>query len=135
MEFVQLYKLLISKILPGPFQWELRQTTNQALQLFQDNYPEFIAKQLLFYKIIIPFLTRITKIKNVFAGPSKTVEILFKYIAPEFVPVQYGGLSREGEQEFTSSDSVTEEIIKPATKHYIEFLLMRVWRFIQEVLT
>ncbi|GKC71472.1 cellular retinaldehyde binding/alpha-tocopherol transport [Tanacetum coccineum] len=43
------------------------------------------------------------------------------YIAPELVPVQYGGLSREGEQEFTASDSVTEDIIKPATKHCIEF--------------
>ncbi|XP_071686527.1 patellin-3-like [Rutidosis leptorrhynchoides] len=115
---------------PGPFQWELRQTTNQALQLFQDNYPEFIAKQVFinvpflyvaFYKIISPFFTQRTKSKFVFAGPSKTAETLFKYIAPELVPVQYGGLSREGEQEFTSSDSVTEEIIKPATKHCIEF--------------
>ncbi|GKB82745.1 hypothetical protein Tco_0949640 [Tanacetum coccineum] len=26
-------------------------------------------------------------------------------------------LIREGEQEFTASDSVTEDIIKPATKH------------------
>ncbi|XP_071729320.1 patellin-3-like [Rutidosis leptorrhynchoides] len=115
---------------PGPFQWELRQTTNQALQLFQDNYPEFIAKQvfinvpflyLAFYKIISPFFTQRTKSKFVFAGPSKTAETLFKCIAPELVPVQYGGLSREGEQEFTSSDSVTEDIIKPATKHCIEF--------------
>ncbi|KAK7275542.1 hypothetical protein RIF29_16661 [Crotalaria pallida] len=31
---------------PGPAKHELRQTTNQALQLLQDNYPEFIAKQV-----------------------------------------------------------------------------------------
>ncbi|XP_076933567.1 patellin-3-like [Bidens hawaiensis] len=114
---------------PGPFKWELRQATNQALRLFQDNYPEFVAKQvfvnvpflyLSFYKLISPFFTQRTKSKFVFAGPSKTAETLFKYIAPELVPVQYGGLSREGEQEFTTSDSVTEEIIKPATKHTIE---------------
>ncbi|KAJ0587158.1 putative CRAL-TRIO lipid binding domain, GOLD domain, CRAL/TRIO domain, CRAL/TRIO domain superfamily [Helianthus annuus] len=112
---------------PGPFKWELRQATNQALQLFQDNYPEFVAKQvfinvpflyLAFYKIINPFFTQRTKSKFVFAGPSKTAETLFKYIAPELVPVQYGGLSREG--EFVSTDSVTEEIIKPSTKHTIE---------------
>ncbi|KAI3807065.1 hypothetical protein L1987_22986 [Smallanthus sonchifolius] len=115
---------------PGPFKWELRQATNQALQLFQDNYPEFVAKQvfinvpflyLTFYKVINTFFTPRTKSKFVFAGPSKTTETLFKYIAPELVPVQYGGLSREGEQEFTASDSVTEEIIKPATKHTIDF--------------
>ncbi|KAI3773646.1 hypothetical protein L1987_48176 [Smallanthus sonchifolius] len=115
---------------PGPFKWELRQATNQALQLFQDNYPEFVAKQvfinvpflyLAFYKLINPFFTQRTKSKFVFAGPSKTAETLFKYIAPELVPVQYGGLSREGDQEFTSSDLVTEEVIKPATKHTIEF--------------
>ncbi|KAK1427593.1 hypothetical protein QVD17_16281 [Tagetes erecta] len=115
---------------PGPFKWELRQATNQAFQLFQDNYPEFVAKQvfinvpflyLAFYKVINTFFTQRTKSKFVFAGPSKTAETLFKYIAPELVPVQYGGLSREGEQEFTSSDSVTEEIIKPATKHTIDF--------------
>ncbi|KAF5808748.1 putative CRAL-TRIO lipid binding domain, GOLD domain, CRAL/TRIO domain, CRAL/TRIO domain superfamily [Helianthus annuus] len=112
---------------PGPFKWELRQATNQALQLFQDNYPEFVAKQvfinvpflyLAFYKIINPFFTQRTKSKFVFAGPSKTAETLFKYIAPELVPVQYGGLSREC--EFVSTDSVTEEIIKPSTKHTIE---------------
>ncbi|KAI3802493.1 hypothetical protein L1987_30625 [Smallanthus sonchifolius] len=115
---------------PGPFKWELRQATNQALQLFQDNYPEFVAKQvfinvpflyLAFYKLINPFFTQRTKSKFVFAGPSKSAETLFKYIAPELVPVQYGGLSREGDQEFTSSDSATEVVIKPATKHTIEF--------------
>lgn len=115
---------------PGPFKRELRQATNQALQLLQDNYPEFVARQvfinvpwwyLAFYKMINPFFTQRTKSKFVFAGPSKTAETLFKYIAPELVPVQYGGLSREGEQEFASTDSVTEEIIKPATKHTIEF--------------
>ncbi|MCI19750.1 patellin-3-like, partial [Trifolium medium] len=28
---------------PGPTKWELRQATKQALQLLQDNYPEFVA--------------------------------------------------------------------------------------------
>jgi len=32
---------------PGPGKWELRQATRQALQLFQDNYPEFVAKQVI----------------------------------------------------------------------------------------
>jgi len=44
-----------------------------------------------------------------------------RYIAPELVPLQYGGLKREGEQEFTTADAVTEVTIKPATKHAVEF--------------
>ncbi|XP_052114892.1 patellin-3 isoform X1 [Arachis duranensis] len=109
---------------------ELRQATNQALQLLQDNYPEFVAKQvfinvpwwyLAFSRMISAFLTQRTKSKFVFAGPSKSAETLFKYIAPEQVPVQYGGLSREGEQEFSTADPVTEVTIKPATKHTVEF--------------
>ncbi|XP_058762757.1 patellin-3-like [Vicia villosa] len=115
---------------PGFVKKELRQATNQALQLLQDNYPEFVAKQifinvpwwyLAFSRMISPFLTQRTKSKFVFAGSSKSADTLFKYIAPELVPVQYGGLSREGEQEFTTADPATEVIIKPATKHAVEF--------------
>ncbi|OAY23766.1 patellin-3 [Manihot esculenta] len=115
---------------PGPFKRELRQATNQALALLQDNYPEFVAKQvfinvpwwyLAFNRMISPFLTQRTKSKFVFAGPSKSAETLFKYVAPEQVPVQYGGLSREGELEFSVADSVTEVIVKPATKYTVEF--------------
>lgn len=115
---------------PGLGKRELRHATNQALQLLQDNYPEFLAKQvfinvpwwyLAFSRMISPFLTQRTKSKFVFAGPSKSAETLFKYIAPEHVPVQYGGLSREGDYEFTTAESVTEFTIKPSTKHIIEF--------------
>ena len=45
---------------------------------------------------------------------------LFRYIAPEQVPVQYGGLSKENDPDFTTADAVTEVTIKPASKHTIE---------------
>ncbi|GKV09145.1 hypothetical protein SLEP1_g20689 [Rubroshorea leprosula] len=115
---------------PGPGKRELRQVTNQALQLLQDNYPEFVAKQifinvpwwyLAFNTMISPFLTQRTKSKFVVAGPSKSADTLFKYIAPEQVPVQYGGLSQEDEQEFTTADPVTEFTIKPSSKHTVEY--------------
>lgn len=75
---------------------------------------------LAFYKITYPFFTKRTKSKFFFAGPSKTVETLFRFIAPELVLVQYGDLCHEGEQECIATDSVIEEIIKPATTYYIE---------------
>nr|GMD20434.1 patellin-3-like [Ipomoea batatas] len=113
---------------PGPAKWELRQATKQALHLLQDNYPEFLAKQvfinvpwwyLAVSRMTSPFLTQRTKSKFVFAGPSKSAETLFKYIAAEQVPIQYGGLSKDG--EFGTSDSVTEITVKPSAKHIVEF--------------
>ncbi|CAN4098003.1 unnamed protein product [Withania somnifera] len=126
--FVQVIDLKNS---PGLFFFkkELRQATNRALLLLQDNYPEFVAKQVFinvpwwypaYYRMINATFTTRTKSKFVFAGPSRSTETLFKYIAPEQVPAQYGGLSK-GEQEFTTAEPATEEIIKPASKHIIEF--------------
>ncbi|XP_055833676.1 patellin-3 [Solanum dulcamara] len=120
---------------PGPGKRELRIATRQALQLLQDNYPEFVAKQvfinvpwwyLAFFTMISPFMTQRTKSKFVFAGPSKTAETLYKYISPEQVPVQYGGLSVdycECNPEFTFNDPVTEIIVKPATKQTVEIIV------------
>ncbi|KAJ8531025.1 hypothetical protein K7X08_025756 [Anisodus acutangulus] len=120
---------------PGPGKRELRIATRQALQLLQDNYPEFVAKQvfinvrwwyLAFYTMISPFMTQRTKSKFVFAGPSKTAETLYKYISPEQVPVQYGGLSVdycECNPEFTFNDRATEIIVKPATKQTVEIIV------------
>uniref|UniRef100_A0A2P2ILP9 Patellin-3 n=1 Tax=Rhizophora mucronata TaxID=61149 RepID=A0A2P2ILP9_RHIMU len=76
---------------PGPGKRELRLATRQGLQLLQDNYPEFVAKQvfinvpwwyLAFYTMISPFLTQRTKSKFVFSGPSKYAETLFKLVTP-----------------------------------------------------
>ncbi|KAL6512131.1 Patellin-3 [Orobanche gracilis] len=125
------------------FKKELRQATNQALQLLQDNYPEFVAKQvfinvpwwyLAYNRMISPFLTQRTKSKFVFAGSTKTTEALFKYIAPEQVPVQYGGLSKEdGEQEFTTADPAIQEIIMPTCKHTIELPITEAGTLVWEV--
>lgn len=43
-----------------------------------------------------------------------------RYIAPEQVPVKYGGLHQEGEREFTTTDPVTKITINPAAKHKVE---------------
>lgn len=120
---------------PGPGKRELRIATKQALQLLQDNYPEFVAKQvfinvpwwyLAFHTMISPFMTQRTKSKFVFAGPSKSAETLFKYISPEHVPIQYGGLSVDYcdcNPEFTIDDPATEITVKPATKQNVEIII------------
>ncbi|XP_030485653.2 patellin-3 [Cannabis sativa] len=120
---------------PGPGKSELRLATKQALQLLQDNYPEFVAKQvfinvpwwyLAFYTMISPFLTQRTKSKFVFSGPAKSPDTLFKYISPEQVPIQYGGLSVDFcdcNPEFSISDPVTEVFVKPGTKQTVEIII------------
>ncbi|CAJ2655339.1 unnamed protein product [Trifolium pratense] len=120
---------------PGPAKKELRVATKQALQLLQDNYPEFVAKQvfinvpwwyLAFYTMINPFLTQRTKSKFVFAGPNKSPDTLFKYISPEQVPVQYGGLSVDFcdcNPDFSINDATTEIPVKPTTKQTVEIAI------------
>ncbi|KAL8496402.1 hypothetical protein ACS0TY_020204 [Phlomoides rotata] len=76
--------------------------------------------------MISPFLTQRTKSKFVFAGPTRTDKTLFKYIVPEQVPTQYGGLSVdfcECSPEFMIDDPVTEITVKPATKHSVEIII------------
>ncbi|CAD6228929.1 unnamed protein product [Miscanthus lutarioriparius] len=106
-----------------------RTVTRQAVTLLQDNYPEFIAKKVFINvpwwylaanTMMSPFLTQRTKSKFVFASPAKSAETLFRYIAPEQVPVQFGGLFKEDDPEFTTSDTVTELTIKPLSKETIE---------------
>ncbi|KAK9929710.1 hypothetical protein M0R45_026798 [Rubus argutus] len=120
---------------PGLFKREFNQVTNQALQLLQDNYPEFVAKQvfinvpwwyLAFNRMISPFLTQRTKSKFVFAGPSKSAETLFKYIAPEHVPVLYGGLSKEGECEFTQPTLSQRLLLNQLANTPLKFQFLRV---------
>ncbi|KAI7731435.1 hypothetical protein M8C21_007805 [Ambrosia artemisiifolia] len=120
---------------PGPGKRELRLATKQALQLLQDNYPEFVAKQvfinvpwwyLAFYSMMSPFMTQRTKSKFVFASPAKTAETLFKYVAPEHVPIQYGGLSVDYcdcNPEFTIDDPAAVVTVKPATKQTVEIIV------------
>ncbi|CAM0955397.1 unnamed protein product [Alopecurus aequalis] len=106
-----------------------RAVTRQALALLQDNYPEFIAKKVFINvpwwylaanKMMSPFTTQRTKSKFTFSSPAKTAETLFRYIAPEQVPVQFGGLFKEDDTEFSTSDSVTELTVKPSSKENIE---------------
>ncbi|KAJ4823497.1 Patellin-3 [Turnera subulata] len=120
---------------PGPAKRELRLATRQALQLLQDNYPEFVAKQvfinvpwwyLAFYTMISPFMTQRTKSKIVFAGAPRSPETLFKYVSAEQVPIQYGGLSVDYcdcNPEFTVDDPATEITVKPGTKQTVEIII------------
>ncbi|KAF3525127.1 hypothetical protein F2Q69_00050546 [Brassica cretica] len=130
---------------PGLGKKELRLATKQAVQLLQDNYPEFVFKQafinvpwwyLLFYTVIGPFMTPRSKSKLVFAGPSRSAETLFKYISPEQVPVQYGGLSVDPcdcNPDFSLDDPASEVTVKPGTKQTVEIIIYEKCEIVWEI--
>ncbi|GKV03920.1 hypothetical protein SLEP1_g16153 [Rubroshorea leprosula] len=115
---------------PGLSKKELRISMKQAVSALQDNYPEFVARNVFinvpfwYYALnalLSPFLTQRTKSKFVVAHPAKVTETLLKYIPAEEVPVQYGGFKRENDFEFTGEDcAVSELTIKAGSTETIE---------------
>ncbi|XP_064939360.1 patellin-6-like isoform X1 [Musa acuminata AAA Group] len=111
---------------------ELRAASQHILSLFQDNYPEMVARKVfinvpwyftLLYAMISPFLTERTKSKFVIARESNVAETLYKccrFIRPEFVPVQYGGLSRPGDLQNGPPKPATEFTIKGGERVNLE---------------
>ncbi|KAL6210709.1 hypothetical protein ACLB2K_015941 [Fragaria x ananassa] len=114
---------------PGPDFKELRSLSSKTLLLLQDNYPELIQKNIvinapLWYYVShvlrSRFLSNRTKKTFIFSRPQKVTKTLLKFIEPEELPVQYGGLKREQDDEFTPEDKVSELIVKANTINYIE---------------
>ncbi|CAM0909356.1 unnamed protein product [Alopecurus aequalis] len=116
---------------PGPAKKDLRVAMRQVVDLFQDNYPELVARNILinvpfsyyaFSTLFYPFLTQRTKSKFVVARPSKVTETLLKYIPIEAIPVKYGGLKRDGDTEFSAAEDaeITEVIVKASSTETIE---------------
>lgn len=114
---------------PGPGKKELRITTQRAINLLQDNYPEFVARNIFinvpfwYYALnalVSPFLTQRTKSKFLVTRPGMATKTLLKYIPAEEIPVQYGGFKREKDFEFSSEDgSVSELTIKAGSTETI----------------
>ncbi|KAL0300960.1 UNVERIFIED_CONTAM: Patellin-4 [Sesamum radiatum] len=102
---------------PGPARKDLRLVSKQAVAILQDNYPEFVARNIFinvpfwyyaFNAILSPFVTQRAKSKFVFSRPSRVTDTLLKYIRAEEIPVAYGGLQRENDPEFLAQDTVFE---------------------------
>ncbi|XP_030474770.1 patellin-4 [Syzygium oleosum] len=115
---------------PGPTKKDLRITTQRAIDLLQDNYPELVARNIFIHvpfwyyalnALVSPFLTQRTKSKFVVARPGKVTKTLLKYIPAAELPVQYGGFKREKDFEFSSEDgSVSELTVKAGSTETIE---------------
>ncbi|XP_047308244.1 patellin-4-like [Impatiens glandulifera] len=117
---------------PGPSKKELRFATKQAVHLLQDNYPEFVARNIFinvpfwyyaFNALFSPFLTQRTKSKMVVARPGRTTETLLKFIPIEEIPVEYGGFKRDKNDSklwVEDNNGVKELIVKGGSIETIE---------------
>ena len=64
---------------------------------------------------------------------SLSVFWFIRYISPEHVPVQYGGLSVDNcdcNSDFTHEDTATEITVKPTTKQTVEIIVYEVRDFL-----
>ncbi|KAJ6407696.1 hypothetical protein OIU84_011066 [Salix udensis] len=100
---------------------ELRSASKQILSLFQDNYPEMVARKIfinvpwyfsMLYSVFSPFLTHRTKSKFVISKEGNVAETLYKFIRPENIPVQYGGLSRPIDLQNAPPNPASEFTVK-----------------------
>lgn len=108
----------------------LQQYIKKTLPILEDNYPEFVSKKIFvnaprwyitFFTLIYPFLTQEAKSKFVVTRPARVTETLFKYISPEYVPVEYGGLRRKNDTVFSTADGAVSDIfIKAGLKQIID---------------
>lgn len=108
---------------------ELRVASNHILSLFQDNYPELVARKVfinvpwyfsMVYSMFSPFLTQRTKSKFVISKEGNAAETLYKFIRPEYVPVQYGGLSRPSDLQDGPPKPASEFTVKGGEKVNIQ---------------
>ncbi|GAV83647.1 CRAL_TRIO domain-containing protein/CRAL_TRIO_N domain-containing protein, partial [Cephalotus follicularis] len=102
---------------PAPEMKELRSCVKKSMMLLQDHYPELIHKNIIIntslwyytcHVLTSRLINQTSTNKFVFARPSRVTETLLKYMAPENLPVEYGGLRRENDDDFSPQDHVRE---------------------------
>ncbi|CAK9140618.1 unnamed protein product [Ilex paraguariensis] len=106
---------------PGPAMREILCVSKKTMLLLHENYPGLVFRNIIvnvplwflaFHVLHSMFINQRNKSKFIFARPSKVIETLLKYISPENIPVQYGGLKIENDVDFSPDDKVLEFNVK-----------------------
>ncbi|KAK1355773.1 putative CRAL-TRIO lipid binding domain, GOLD domain, CRAL/TRIO domain-containing protein [Heracleum sosnowskyi] len=114
---------------PAPLIKELPTLHKKTLVLFQDYYPGIIDRHVIvnaplwlltFHALQLRTLTQINYGKFVFVRPLRVSKTLLKLIAPENLPVEYGGLKQEHDELFTSHKTVLHQKVKPGSVECIQ---------------
>ncbi|KAL7151584.1 hypothetical protein ABFS83_04G041400 [Erythranthe nasuta] len=113
----------------GPAKKEVRLIYNKMMTLVHDHYPGLVYKNLIINvpswflalnTLNLRLITQKSRNKFIFVKPSKVTETLLKYATAENILVQYGGLKRENDTEFSTDDKVLEVNIRANATGYIE---------------
>ncbi|KAK9055710.1 hypothetical protein SSX86_026795 [Deinandra increscens subsp. villosa] len=119
-------KIIDVKNIPRQFLNEIFQGSKKYFSILQENYPGIIYRFVIvnvpmwffaFYTLNMRLLTR--KYKVMYVKPSAVTETLLKFIEPEHLLAQYGGLGRIG-GEFSTEDKVLELKLKGYSTENLE---------------
>ncbi|XP_030542483.1 patellin-4-like [Rhodamnia argentea] len=99
---------------------EVRGVLRTTFLMVQDHYPELVHRHIIlnvphwyhtFHLLLLRLLHQSDKSKFILARPAKVTKTLLKFINPEDLPVEYGGLLRENDEEFSNLDKVSEVLV------------------------
>ncbi|KAG6403071.1 hypothetical protein SASPL_135288 [Salvia splendens] len=105
----------------GPTTKEMKLIGKKMIALLHDHYPGIVHKNLIINvpswfltlnALKLRLVTKRSKNKFIFVKQSRVTETLLKYATIENILVQYGGLRRENDTEFTTEDKVLEAYIR-----------------------
>ncbi|KZV21489.1 patellin-4-like [Dorcoceras hygrometricum] len=114
---------------PGTAAKEVILICKKMMALLHDHYPGMVYKNLIInvpawfmalHALNLRLITQRSKNQFVFVKPSKVTETLLKYATPENIVVEYGGLKRENDIEFSTNDKVLEQNIRANTTDQIQ---------------
>lgn len=112
-----------------PAKQEAKMIYKKMISLLQNYYPGLVYKNLIinvpswFFTLNtlnLRLITQKSRNKFIFVKPSKVTETLLEYATPENIPVQYGGLRREIDTEFSTEDKVLEVNIRANSTDQIQ---------------
>ncbi|XP_010262495.1 PREDICTED: patellin-4-like [Nelumbo nucifera] len=109
---------------------EFCSSCKKALLLFQENYPEIIFRSVFvnvpfwyyaYHKLLFRYrVAKKTRGKNLQARCPRVAKTLLKLMDAENIPVHYGGLQRDDDDEFSPEDGVSELIVKSGAVESIQ---------------
>ncbi|KAK8717954.1 hypothetical protein V6N13_045204 [Hibiscus sabdariffa] len=100
---------------------EFRSVYRKWWTLLDENYPEIVRRTIilnipLWFHVSLSFSSRLITHKmngkTIFARQGKATETLLKFVSPENLPVEHGGLKRTDDDEFSPEDKATEVNLK-----------------------
>ncbi|XP_051141976.1 patellin-4-like [Andrographis paniculata] len=113
---------------PGNVNREIRLTYKRMLTLLKEHYPGIVHTTLVvnvpawflaFNTLNLRYIAQKGNNRFIFVKPSKVTETLLKYATIENILIQYGGLKRVNDTEFSMDDKVLETDIKATSTEQI----------------